>query len=619
MSQEVFLRGLFAGIFSLAFAWVVFSRYDSEIGYDGTDREGQKYLPYIPGALLPLYLTLLLILGSASYGVLSGAQRIFSLCFGIFLHISAYYLVLILLLPLLRGRISARACAMLWVIPNYLYITHQSFMELPAPKFVITLPGRWLEVLLGIWLVGFAAVLFWKIAEHLFFRHSVLKDAAPVTDPDTLRIWEKVLEDARIKRPKFKLVTSPHARTPLSIGLFHRTIRVILPQCSYSPEELELILRHEIVHIGREDAWSKFFLIFCTAMCWFNPLMWVAMRKSAEDLELSCDETVLIGADDSTRKQYAALLLDTAGDGRGFTTCLSASAQAMRHRLRGVTRPGKRPSGAIVVGLVFFVLCMTSGYVALAYGGTPGAELIFTEGDPTQYTVRHVTKTDDPFHTVYQVTDQEALGSYLSGLTLCQLSGNYAFSEGEQFIYLMDTPAGTLGVELGDHALKLVPLYGEEPDSALYYVPEGIDWDYLSTVVVAYPALNVELTEAGNPYGDDISALLDVLWVNKDGQRTLLFDSGYSDEVTRGIFGNSQFIDATFSFSGELASPCSVLVESWDRSESYTVVQTDLTEPFRFKLPGYPAHYTVYASFHGPDKTLYEAEFRFEIGEAGSI
>lgn len=136
---------------------------------------------------------------------------------------------------------------------------------------------------------------------------------------------------------------------------------------------------------------------------------------------------------------------------------------------------------------------------------------------------------------------------------------------------------------------------------------------------MAYPALNVELTEAGNPYGDDISALLDVLWVNKDGQRTLLFDSGYSDEVTRGIFGNSQFIDATFSFSGELASPCSVLVESWDRSESYTVVQTDLTEPFRFKLPGYPAHYTVYASFHGPDKTLYEAEFRFEIGEAGSI
>ena len=55
-------------------------------------------------------------------------------------------------------------------------------------------------------------------------------------------------------------------------------------------EELKLILKHEIVHIAREDSWSKFFLVFCTAMYWFNPLMWYAMKKSAEDMELSCDD-----------------------------------------------------------------------------------------------------------------------------------------------------------------------------------------------------------------------------------------------------------------------------------------------------------------------------------------
>ena len=31
---------------------------------------------------------------------------------------------------------------------------------------------------------------------------------------------------------------------------------------------------------------------FCTALCWFNPFLWIAMRKSAEDLELSCDELI---------------------------------------------------------------------------------------------------------------------------------------------------------------------------------------------------------------------------------------------------------------------------------------------------------------------------------------
>ena len=118
-------------------------------------------------------------------------------------------------------------------------------------------------------------------------------------------------------------------------------------------------------------------MIFCAAMCWFNPLMWIAMRKSADDMELSCDETVLLNADEATRKQYALLLLDTAGDERGFTTCLSATANAMRYRLRSVTKPKKRHSGALIVGAAFFILAMTSGYVALAFDGNSGAEVLY--------------------------------------------------------------------------------------------------------------------------------------------------------------------------------------------------------------------------------------------------
>lgn len=71
-------------------------------------------------------------------------------------------------------------------------------------------------------------------------------------------------------------------------------------------------------------------------MCWFNPLMWLAMRKSADDLELSCDEIVLEGCSSTTRYQYANLLLKTAGDQRGFTTCLSTTASALRYRLKHV-------------------------------------------------------------------------------------------------------------------------------------------------------------------------------------------------------------------------------------------------------------------------------------------
>ena len=616
MSQEVFMRGLFSGLMALVFAWVVFSRYDDEIGTEVSENERQKYLPYIPGTLLPGFLIAITILATYFYGFSGAAKMTLSACFTIFLHISLYYLVLLLILPFLRKVISARACAMLWLVPNYLYVIHQSYMELPSPLIVITAKGNLTWILFAIWLAGFAAVLVWKIIEHLVFRHHILRDARPITDPDVLSVWNAIIEDSRFKRPKFKLVTSPNVTTPLTIGLSRRATRVVLPEKKYSKEDLELILRHEIVHIGREDAWNKFFMVFCTAMCWFNPLMWIAMRKSADDMELSCDETVLLGADDATRKQYAILLLDTAGDERGFTTCLSATANAMRYRLQNITKPVKRRSGALIVGAVFFILCMTSGYVALAYEGNSGAQLIYQCDDYNSYVIRSVSLKDDEFATNYEIADEEAFHSYLAGLTLYELTGNYSFNDSERcFTYLMDTQGGTMAVLLYDNAVKTVWLH-RDAQAEYYYVPEGIDWNYIETIIIPHPAMNIYLKESDSAYPKDLGALLQRLWRTEDGEQILVHEEIYPEGEYHGIFGNAfEPREATFDFSYELAAPFKVLVESWDYSTSYTVSQTDLLDGITMELPDYSAHYTVFASFYDKNGNLYEAEFWFNIGD----
>ena len=616
MSQEVFMRGLFSGLMALVFAWVVFSRYDDEIGTEVSENERQKYLPYIPGTLLPGFLIAITILATYFYGFSGAAKMTLSACFTIFLHISLYYLVLLLILPFLRKVISARACAMLWLVPNYLYVIHQSYMELPSPLIVITAKGNLTWILFTIWLAGFAAVLVWKIIEHLVFRHHVLRDARPVTDPDVLSVWNTIIEDSRFKRPKFKLVTSPNVTTPLTIGLNRRATRVVLPEKKYSKEDLELILRHEIVHIGREDAWNKFFMVFCTAMCWFNPLMWIAMRKSADDMELSCDETVLLGADDAARKHYAILLLDTAGDERGFTTCLSATANAMRYRLQSITKPAKRRSGALIVGTVFFILCMTSGYVALAYDGNTGAQMIYQGDDYSSYVIRSVSLKDDEYATNYEIADAEAFHAYLAGLTVYELTGNYSFSDSERcFTYVMDTQGGTMVVMLYDNVVKTVWLH-RDAQAEYYYVPEGIDWDYIETVIIPHPAMNVYLKETDSAYPDELGALLRRLWRMEDGERTLVYENIYPEGEYHGIFGNAFHPnEATFDFSYELAEPFTVLVESWDYSSSYTVSQTDFKDGITMELPDDSAHYTVYASFYDQNGNLYEAEFWFNIGD----
>ena len=151
-------------------------------------------------------------------------------------------------------------------------------------------------------------------------------------------------------------------------------MRIILPERTYSKDELALILRHELIHWGRDDASTKLFLTFCTALCWINPFTWYAMRRSADDLELSCDESVLWDADETSRRQYAELLLTTAADDRGFTSNLSNSAKALRYRLQKVMRPREKATGAMVLAVIFYLLFVTCGYAAIPYAKTSGAD-----------------------------------------------------------------------------------------------------------------------------------------------------------------------------------------------------------------------------------------------------
>ena len=395
-----------------------------------------------------------------------------------FLHISLYFILLLLAQPLLRRYLRAGSCALLWLTPNYLYLTLSSGMMI-TPRWVISLPQGLVEKLAGVWLAGALVVLGWKIFSHLRFRRWLLRGAEEVSDPAVLAVWQAEVDRAREKKPKFRLVTSPQASTPITIGLFSKSVRVVLPRRHYTPEELKLIFRHELVHIGRRDAWSKFFLVFCTALCWFNPLMWLAMKKSSEDLELSCDEAVVVSLNEGERRRYADLILRTAGDGRGFTTCLSASASALRYRLKNIVRPARKHVGALFVGVVASLLFLTCGQVGLAYGMGTGEAYIY-QNEAESISLAKVTQTKEEARKVIQCRDEEALTNYLSSLTLYQAVGTYdCDSEEKQLSLTYNTSQGTLGVILWENYVRVMPSWEKDLKEQDYYVSGGLDWEKL--------------------------------------------------------------------------------------------------------------------------------------------
>ena len=314
--------------------------------------------------------------------------------------LSIYYAMLLLLLPLIRRRFRASTSAILWLLPTYLYLfTTNSNGNVFLPKSArLFIPSHTAKLLFLIWTVVATVILCWKILEHCLFRRRLL-DASHQPDEEVLEVWNQVYIELG-ETGAIRVVVSSETAAPLSIGVWRSSSVVVLPEKEYSPQELKLILRHELIHIQHEDAGLKVFMIVCTAIAWFNPLMWVAVRKAAEDIELNCDETVLLDEPLESRREYAELILQTAADQRGFTTCLSASAKGLRYRLKSVMESRKKATGAFLLAICVFGLVLGYGWPGISVAeGTIGTRVFknsIGEGIPfmAQHLNLYTTKLD---------------------------------------------------------------------------------------------------------------------------------------------------------------------------------------------------------------------------------
>jgi hypothetical protein len=111
--------------------------------------------------------------------------------------------------------------------------------------------------------------------------------------------------------PFLRLLLSDAVAGPVCFGLFRSTI--LLPRHTHqdsSPLELRMILRHELAHIQRRDAWTNLLQRLLEAVLFFHPGMWFASRQLTQQRELICDNWVL--ADGASPGDYARILSQVA-------------------------------------------------------------------------------------------------------------------------------------------------------------------------------------------------------------------------------------------------------------------------------------------------------------------
>lgn len=139
--------------------------------------------------------------------------------------------------------------------------------------------------------------------------------------------------------------------------------KIVLP-ASYKDRDIELVIQHEKAHIrGLDNLW-RVIAFLVVAVHWFNPFSWIFLKAFLADLELSCDERVLVklGADRS--KEYASALLECK---QGATVFASAFGGArIRTRIENILSFRKLTWISLVafialISVIFYVLLTNAG------------------------------------------------------------------------------------------------------------------------------------------------------------------------------------------------------------------------------------------------------------------
>ena len=133
-----------------------------------------------------------------------------------------------------------------------------------------------------------------------------------------------------------------------------------------------MILRHELIHYKRGDAYKKLFFAVVAAVQWFNPFAWLLMRECSGSLEALCDREVTKNKDNAYKREYCYLLLKTGrNSGKGSAAAsYFRTKEMLKLRIDSVFESGKKRGGALVLCSVVF-LSLVSGLLCSCTVETP--------------------------------------------------------------------------------------------------------------------------------------------------------------------------------------------------------------------------------------------------------
>lgn len=222
------------------------------------------------------------------------------------------------------------------------------------------------------WAAGTLLFLLWQGVSYLLLRRKLRRSSRLVTEEKILALLEK--ETAAVGLQKVLPIYTAEIGSPMIVGAAKPVL--LLPEISFTEEQLSLVFRHELTHYRRRDIWYKLLLMLANAVHWFNPMVWLMVRAADRDLELSCDEAVVNGKNEEYREEYGRCLLAVVRAGMNrrtlFTTNFYSGKKTLKNRLSTILDMTPKSRGTLAFMALLLAATVAGSLVACTPGGDPG-------------------------------------------------------------------------------------------------------------------------------------------------------------------------------------------------------------------------------------------------------
>lgn len=236
--------------------------------------------------------------------------------------------------------------------------------SLPAP----------LDIAAALWLGGALLFLLAPLARYGLWRRGLRRWDRPLS-PAAGAAYERACRRAAVRRVP-RAFENDAVDTPMLTGLA-RPVLLVPPQLAQSPA-LEEMLLHELMHARHGDVGYKLVLLAARAVHWYNPLVWLLVRKAGQDVEFACDEAVLQLPGAPAPQAYGGALLAAVPPQRpaALSAQFSGGKAALQRRFAAIFDKRPKRGGKPVLAAVLLVAALCASLAACEVAAQPVKEAV---------------------------------------------------------------------------------------------------------------------------------------------------------------------------------------------------------------------------------------------------